>query len=340
MNNNANSEYENDVDYQRKTNSSSQEAEKPIPIDPRIGKQSQTGRFRGWVGTWNNYDENWISSFEDCQIIASFYVIGQEIGEEKHTPHLQFWIEFKEKQSFKQMKSHFPKAWLAARKGTPDQAYDYCTKDGVVTEWGTRLAQGKRNDFVHLRDAIREDPSYDVLEHDPGMLARYPKYVDALINASIGERDWVMEVFWFHGPPGSGKTREAYESAKKFGSVYTKPASNQWWDGYTGQENVVIDDWREGNWPFGELLRVLDRYPHQVQKKGSSIHLVARRIWITCPVGPEYVCGNENALQLIRRITKIVKFELIDECSKEISTRQLIEEQLAQKSETRKTKIA
>lgn len=314
----------------RKTcaNSPPEEGE-PIKIDPKIGKESQSGRFRGWVGTWNNYPDDWESTFEKCQGEASFYVVGQEIGEEKHTPHLQFWIEFKEKQSFKQMKGYFPKAWLAARKGTPDEAYNYCTKDEVFTEWGKRPAQGKRNDFIEIRDAIREDPTYDVMEHAPAMIARYPKFVEMLIDQSLGERNWQMEVYWFHGPPGSGKTREAYDEAKRLGPVYSKTASNQWWNGYVGQENVIIDDWREGNWPFGELLRVLDRYPHQVQKKGSAIQLVAKRIWITCPDRPENVCGGEDALQLIRRITKIVKFEM------ETSSSDQLCDQLKKKRETR-----
>lgn len=43
---------------------------------------------------------------------------------------------------------------------------------------------------------------------------------------------------WYYGPPGSGKTLRAN---KENPSAYKK-LSNKWWDGYTGQSAVILDD--------------------------------------------------------------------------------------------------
>lgn len=43
---------------------------------------------------------------------------------------------------------------------------------------------------------------------------------------------------WIYGPPGTGKTHRA---RTRYGKVYLKP-QNKWWDGYQGEETVVIDD--------------------------------------------------------------------------------------------------
>lgn len=43
---------------------------------------------------------------------------------------------------------------------------------------------------------------------------------------------------WIYGPPGTGKTRYVHE---KYDDIYDK-GQNKWWDGYTGQKVVLIDD--------------------------------------------------------------------------------------------------
>lgn len=57
---------------------------------------------------------------------------------------------------------------------------------------------------------------------------------DALI---VPNREKPKECLWLYGPPRVGKSRDA----RSHEDVYIKLA-NKWWDGYTGQKVVVLDD--------------------------------------------------------------------------------------------------
>ena len=91
----------------------------------------------------------------------------------------------------------------------------------------------------------------------------------------------------------------------------------EWWDGYTGQPQVIFDDFRPGVVKsFNTLLRILDRYPLRVPVKGSSIELSATVFVLTCPSRPEVMYHRqteENVNQLLRRITSIVEFSTTGE---------------------------
>lgn len=88
----------------------------------------------------------------------------------------------------------------------------------------------------------------------------------------------------FHGPTGTGKSRRAWAEAGI--TAYPKDPRSKFWDGYRGQEHVVIDEFR-GGIDIGHMLRWLDRYPVIVEIKGSSVCLQATRIWITSNLDPK-----------------------------------------------------
>lgn len=54
----------------------------------------------------------------------------------------------------------------------------------------------------------------------------------------IPERETEKQCLWLWGKPGCGKTRYATAHFK----LAYKKLQNKWWDGYTGQEAVLLDD--------------------------------------------------------------------------------------------------
>jgi hypothetical protein len=125
-------------------------------------------------------------------------------------------------------------------------------------------------------------------------------------------RDWELEVFWFYGSTGTGKTREAYRRAP---GAYWKDGCTKWWDQYDNQPDVILDEWRPNKeLPVHYMLRLLDRYPLLVESKGGYLKFNSRRIFITSPEHPKTMfdeiawLGDEKKDQLMRRISSITHF--------------------------------
>lgn len=91
-----------------------------------------------------------------------------------------------------------------------------------------------------------------------------------------------VKVYW--GPTGVGKSRLAWTEATL--DAYPKDPRTKFWDGYRGQENVVMDEFR-GGIDICHLLRWFDRYPVNVEIKGAATTLKATKIWITSNIPPE-----------------------------------------------------
>lgn len=193
------------------------------------------------------------------------------------------------------------------RKGTCTQAIKYCEKDGDFHELGARpetTEQGKRTDLDDVKEMVKAGvPMTQIAE----LCTSYQglRMAEKLKEYDDRKRTWVTEVFWYYGPTGCGKTRLAYEEAGE--NAWISGRDLKWWQGYDGHEHVIIDDFRGDFCKFHELLRILDRYPYIVEVKGGSRQLLAKKIWITCPVRPEEVYkAQEDVNQLLRRITKVV----------------------------------
>lgn len=114
-----------------------------------------------------------------------------------------------------------------------------------------------------------------------------------------------VQVYW--GATGTGKSQRAWNEAGF--TAYPKDPRSKFWDGYRGQECVVIDEFR-GGIDIGHMLRWLDRYPCLVEVKGSSVALAATKIWITSNLNPRdwYPDIDEETRQALLRRLEITYF--------------------------------
>ena len=208
---------------------------------------------------------------------------------------------------------------FAAMRGTAQQAIDYCnkeeTRDTTVgfgfCEWGVRPSgQGTRSDISALVTSIQNGKRGRVLfEEHPGEFIKYTRGVDKACSLYDPVRATPTRVYWFHGPTGTGKSRAALEEGGV--DAYWKNPTDYWWDGYSDQECVIIDDYRKDFCKFSDLLRLFDRYPLRLNVKGSTVSFMAKRIYVTSPKDPEETWSgrtDEDLAQLMRRITEVRYF--------------------------------
>lgn len=111
----------------------------------------------------------------------------------------------------------------------------------------------------------------------------------------------------FIGPTGTGKSRKAWMDAGL--DAYPKDPNTKFWCGYVDQKHVVVDEFR-GRIDISHLLRWLDRYPVNVELKGSSIPLRATSIWITSNLTVEewYPEVDQQTLGALKRRIQITRF--------------------------------
>ena len=103
-------------------------------------------RSKDWCYTLNNYTIAQSVTLDD--IDAVYHVWGYERAA-SGTPHIQGFIQMEKRMRLGGMKTLFPTAHLEIRKGTPEEACDYCKKDGDYVEKGELQNQGQRNDLKH-----------------------------------------------------------------------------------------------------------------------------------------------------------------------------------------------
>lgn len=265
-------------------------------------------RSRGWCFTINNYADETIAALKgiECQ----YLVFGRETAPTTGTPHLQGFVYFDTLKSFSVLKKLLPEGTHIERaKGNCAQNREYCTKDGAFEEQGTLPIQGKRTDIQTIKDMVREGnhiceiaevaTSYQTLKFAQTLLSIKPNT----------ELRLDLRVHWFYGATGTGKTRAAYAEATTIGETWISSRNLKWWDGYTGQPCVIVDDMRGDFCTFHEMLRILDIYPLRLEVKGGSVAAAYHHIWITSAFRPETLWASiEDKGQLLRRIHEIREF--------------------------------
>ena len=90
---------------------------------------------RSWCYTVNNFTEEDRDGLR--ALTCAYNVFGYERGDEG-TPHLQGYIHFKDCKTLSAVKKVMPRAHLEPRKGTVDQAVEYCKKEGDFEEFGIK----------------------------------------------------------------------------------------------------------------------------------------------------------------------------------------------------------
>lgn len=237
------------------------------------------------------------------------------------TPHLQGYLELTTKCIMTTAKNIIKKAGydgahLQARAGTAEQARQYCmksdTQQSAPVEHGTwqPTTPGARSDLLTMRDSITEaDGNLETVAQTDnfaimGKYMRAAQFVStmALKNAAPKWRTLKVIVLW--GSTGTGKTREAMTNDPY---RYSPSGDSEWWDGYTGQNTLLIDEFY-GQMKMSRILELLDGYQVRLPIKGGFVYANWTTVYITSNQTPDewYTTVPEETKQaLLRRITEI-----------------------------------
>lgn len=186
---------------------------------------------------------------------------------------------------------------LEPRRGTRQEARDYCGKDGKFTEWGVFEGITKEQLF--------KQPIGYLKEEYPEFYCRYHKGLEKLadVDNSPEWRDVNVTVLW--GEPGTFKSRRA-----RFGGDYfVLEEPFKWFDGYVNQKRLILDDFELGCISGKRMNRILDGYKYHAEVKGGHVWANWTEVYITTNENPKHWWDSVTGLR--RRI------DVITECLEE-----------------------
>lgn len=287
-------------------------------------------RYRNVCYTLNNYAPG-----DRERILAdpriTYGVVGYEVGEELGTPHHQGFLEFADQLTFKQVKAllgneaHFERKYP---NSTVLRASNYCKK-GTQTkiEWNVYHEEGENfgvdADFIEVGEMSRQGSRSDIAEpvalitsgvplkrvarEHPEAYVRFHRGFHALKAILVEPRTTMPAVSCYFGTSGTGKSHEAHVVCNDDPFIWG-PNMGTWFDGSEGQSQAIFEEYR-GDFAFGFLMQLLDKYSCRVQIKGASIEFCATTICFTSPMHPRlwYIDrSDDSTLQLRRRLSSII----------------------------------
>lgn len=248
---------------------------------------------------------------------VKYLIFQREICESTGNQHFQAYIELNNPMRMTGIKKliNDETVHLEIRRGTRDQAREYCMKEeskiGKTRELGDwKKCQGYRSDIADAKKSIDAGATelYMWELHFPEMV-KYGKSMKRYLELKVQERNWITEVYIFWGEPGSGKSLAANSIENMYVMPY--PQGKVWVsDKYSHQENVLFDDFEGSQLPIKMWDRMCDRYPMEVECKGGFTTWNPRRIYFTSNFHPKKWYPKENWAEVKRRITEIRKFEI------------------------------
>jgi hypothetical protein len=256
-------------------------------------------RSRNWVFTLNNPTEE-----ENPLNWPVKYIVYQLEEGTNGTQHFQGYVHLENAKGLTGVKCINDRAHWEIRQGTHEQAVAYCTKEDTRVdgpwEQGDPPQQGRRSDLDEVKDMLDSGASeLEVADSHFGSWVRYHRAFRAYRLLKVVERTEKTICTVTFGPTGTGKSMEL---AQAYPGAFWKPNS-RWWDGYEGQEHVVIDEFY-GWLPYDFLLRLCDRYPLYLETKGGTVAFVSKYIHFTSNQAPEF-WYKHNFAPLERRLEYI-----------------------------------
>nr|UOF82859.1 rep protein [Cressdnaviricota sp.] len=238
------------------------------------------------------------------------YIKGQlEVGVEGGYRHWQLLAYFRKKVTIAYVKQFFgTHAHVEASRSNAIEKYVWKEETKVAgTEFEIGQKSFRRNSVTDWGQ-VRHSAQTGEFERIPDeVLVRYYHSIRSLYKDSVracyrGKQ--LVNVYY--GCTGSGKSFRAFLEAGDL--FYLKAPTTKWWDGYRGESNIIIDEFR-GQLDISHLLRWLDEYPCVVEVKGGQTPLVSRKWWITSNLHPKdwYPDTDEETRNALLRRLGVLK---------------------------------
>ncbi len=252
------------------------------------GSRQRAIRSRNWIFTdysLSHLQRVWDSDRDGARDIR-YIKYGVETCPKTGRLHHQGWFQLDRPVSLAGAKLLLcvPGAHFEVMRGSCQENEEYVSKDGDVTTFGSFISMGQRVDVEEIRVLISQgrgdkfiaDANFPLWCRFRQSFAMYRMLV--LKEDTAGWRG-ALEVVLLEGRTRCGKTRLAF----KYGTYIIGGFQLGWWDGYDGENCIIIDDFAD-DIPIQQMLRILDGYQLRLPIKGAFTYAQWTRVIITTNV--------------------------------------------------------
>ena len=246
----------------------------------------------------------------------SYYHVNLEHCPTTGKEHLDGYYEYPTQRKVSTERNKFTKMFrkgfgdLQHAKGSAGENDDYSEKEGGRRETAGKpgKGQGTRNDLERKKDQIMagEITVDEITIEEPEQYHQYGRTLHRIEDLALRKkfRTEMTQGEWYWGPTGVGKSHIAFEGYTPE-THYIWKNDNGWQDGYSGQETVIINDFR-GEIKYNELLQMVDKWPYHVPRRcREPAPFLAKKVIITSSLEPAQVYHHrveeDKIDQLLRR---------------------------------------
>jgi len=266
-------------------------------------------RNRSFVFTKNNYTQDDETVLQAIQ--CKYVVYGREVAPTTGTPHLQGYISFDNPRTLNGIRTLLTGCHIEVARGTSLENFTYCTKGGDFFERGQRpLTQqekgaGEKRKWDEIWDLAKQNKLEEIESqikiryyHTLKRVAQDHMVLPSALESVCG--------VWIYGSSGSGKSHSAITQNP---GAYMKPR-NKWWDGYQGEDVVILDDVDKFDVGLGGFLKHWgDKWPFIGEMKGGSRTVRPKKFIVTSQYQINDIWSDEETrVALNRRFKSIQKF--------------------------------
>lgn len=268
------------------------------------------GQGCNWCFTLNNYIDNEVAVLKTMaqMEMTKWCIYGREVGE-SGTKHLQGYFVFAKNKRLAALREFLPRAHWEKAKGSHEQNFNYCSKDGDYDEFGVRPKFESQNGAK--REINRWETAWSLAKENRIVEIEPQIKVTSYNNLRSIAKDFMKESadadnvtgIWIQGPSGCGKSREA---RRRYPGAFKKNA-NKWWDGYQGEEYVILDDLDPNHEILGHHFKIwADRYAFVAETKGGALNIRPKVFCITTQYKIDQIFKDEATREAIKRRFTVV----------------------------------
>lgn len=281
-------------------------------------KRVDEKKSRNWCFTYFYYLDEDIDYILD-KIPSKGTIFQEEMCPTTQQPHLQGFIRFFKAYTMKKVKKMFGENRQHVhleQARSPADAVAYCrkgeTRFGEMYEQGDlEFKQGERTDLSAIRVGFEQGMTYDTLVREH--FSNFVRYHSGLSKAKFffdkarAFEYRQVEVIVITGVSNIRKTGITMSLFKPFRLTQEKQGS-MWFDGYDGEDTLLLDDFHGGWMPHAMLLGLLEGHSTRLATKGGSTWAAWTRVVITSNWDPHAWYPTYSPagcrIELARRVTR------------------------------------